>query len=60
MKDADEPILTFTKADVYAIARKEKVSFKDIDWRKISSYMDGYCYEGTYSIWDAIRDALTD
>jgi len=59
--DNDEPILpAFTKEDVYGMARQQKIPFENIDWRRVGRYMNSYCYEGAYNIWNAIEDALKD
>jgi formaldehyde-activating enzyme involved in methanogenesis len=55
-------LMTISEEDVWAIAEQEGIRIpedkKDDVIYTVKKYLEGYCYDGAYNIWDAIKDAI--
>jgi formaldehyde-activating enzyme involved in methanogenesis len=55
-------LLAISEEDVWAIAEQEGIRIpedkKDDVIYTVKKFLEGYCYDGAYNIWDAIKDAI--
>jgi len=57
-----KPLITLSEEDVWAIAEHEGIKIpedkKDDVIYTVKKYLESYCYDAGYNVWDAIRDAI--
>jgi hypothetical protein len=55
-----KPVFEISKDDIIETANSIGIPREQINWRTIEKYIEGYNFEGSYNIWDAIKDGLRE
>ena len=55
-----KPIFQISSDDVIETAKSIGIPREKINWRSVEKYIENYNFEGTYSVWDAIKDGLRE
>jgi len=57
-------VLNITEDDVWTLAQKENIKIpeekKEHVIYMVKKYLEGYCFDCTYNVWDAIKDAIKE
>jgi hypothetical protein len=57
-------VFSISEEDVWMLAEKEGLRIPDDKkgdvLHYVEKYLEGYCFDGSYTIWDAIKDAIKD
>jgi hypothetical protein len=57
-------VFSISEEEVWMLAEKEGLKIpedkKDDVLHYVEKYMEGYCFDSSYTIWDAIKDAIKD
>jgi hypothetical protein len=55
-----KPVFQISSDDIIASAESIGIPREKINWRTVEKYIESYNFEGTYNVWDAIKDGLRE
>jgi hypothetical protein len=55
-----KPVFQISSDDIIATAESIGIPREKINWRTVEKYIESYNFEGTYNLWDAIKDGLRE
>jgi hypothetical protein len=55
-----KPVFQISKDDIIETANSIGIPREKINWRTVEKYIEGYSFEGSYNIWDAIKEGLRE
>lgn len=59
-----DSVLNITEEDVWTLAESENIKIpeekKEHVIYMVKKYLEGYCFDCAYSVWDAIKDAIKE
>jgi hypothetical protein len=55
-----KPVFQISNDDIIASAESIGIPREKINWRTVEKYIESYNFEGSYSVWDAIKDGLRE
>jgi hypothetical protein len=55
-----KPIFQISKDEIIESANSIGIPREQINWRTVEKCIEGYNFEGSYNIWDAIKDGLRE
>jgi hypothetical protein len=53
-----KPVFQISNEDIIETANSIGIPREKINWRTVEKYIESYNFEGSYNIWDAIKDGL--
>ena len=62
--EKSETIFSISEEEVWQLAEREGIKIpedkKDQALYYVKKYLEGYCFDSSYTIWDAVKDAIKD
>ena len=55
-----KPVFQISSDDIIGAANSIGIPREEINWRTVEKYIESYNFEGSYSVWDAIKDGLRE
>jgi hypothetical protein len=55
-----KPVFQISSDDIIGTAGSIGIPREKINWRTVEKYIESYDFEGSYSVWDAIKDGLRE
>ncbi|MFI5450427.1 MAG: hypothetical protein ACHQ03_11760 [Candidatus Bathyarchaeia archaeon] len=56
----ERPVYQIQADDVLGVAKEMGVPPKKIDWHIVQKAIESYSHEGSYSVWNAIKDGIKE